>query len=453
MWDKSTQQYKCGLVRRGEFIMKRSEQITNRIGGLYLWMTVAVTALATLSIVAAAQAHAQTFTVIHSFSGPDGGNPVAGVTLDQAGNLYGTTQFGGSYNCEIGGCGTVFKLTHRGSGWVLSQLYVFAGGDDSQYPAAKLSFGPDGALYGSSEGGIVGTVFSLRPPASICRSISCPWIKTVVFSFGESGPSGDLTFDAAGNIYGTTANGGMFQNCGGLGCGVVYELTLSGGVWTEDILHNFTDGVDGGHPHSGVLFDHAGNLYGTASIDNFEDSSGGVVFELTPSGSGWTQTVLYRFQNSAAGSGPYGGLIFDAAGNLYGTTAYGGSGDGGTVFELSPSGDNWNFNLLSSLTGLPGGYLGPYGKLVQDSVGNLYGTSVSGGANNYGYVFKLTPSNGGWTLTDLHDFTNGSDGAWPYDGLVIDANGNLYGTAFVGGNPGEGCYYGFNCGVVFEITP
>ncbi len=403
---------------------------------------------------------AQTFSVIHSFTGHDGANPIVGLTLDAAGNLYGTTEFGGGHGCNIGDCGAVFKLTHRGSGWVLSLLYAFTGGQDGRFPSARVTFGPDGTLYGTASTGTsndyYGTVYNLRPPASVCKSVSCPWTETTIFPFNFATgyyPSGDLIFDAYGHMYGTTSSGGEFQNCGGGGCGVVYRLTLSGGVWTEDILYNFTDGVDGGHPSSGVLFDHAGNLYGTASIDNFQGSSGGAVFELTPSGSGWTQTALYHFHDASAGSGPYGGLIFDASGNLYGTTAYGGSGDGGTVFELSPSGGTWNFNLLSSLTGLPGGYLGPYGKLVQDNAGNLYGSSVSGGTYNYGYVFKLTPSNGGWTLTDLHDFTNGSDGAWPYDGLVIDASGNLYGTTFVGGSPGEGCYYGFNCGVVFEITP
>jgi len=440
--------------------MKGSGQTTNGIGRLDLWIIVAGTVIATLLIVAAPPAHAQTFAVIHSFNGSDGANPVVGLTLDAAGNLYGATQFGGGHGCNIGDCGTVFKLTHRGSGWVLSLLYAFTGGADGKFPQARVTIGPDGTLYGTASTGAsndyYGVVYNLRPPATVCKSVSCPWTQTTIFPFDFATgyyPSGDLIFDSSGHIYGTTSAGGEFQNCGGGGCGVVYELTLSSGVWAEDILYNFTRGADGGQPRSGVIFDYAGNLYGTAPIDSFQDSSGGVVFELTPSGAHWTQTVLYHFQDASAGSAPNGGLIFDAAGNLYGTTTYGGSGDGGTVFELSPSGDNWNFNLLSSLMGLPGGYIGPYGKLVQDSAGNLYGSSVSGGVYNYGYVFKLTPSNGGWIRTDLHDFTNGSDGAWPYDGLIIDANGNLYGTTFIGGNPGEGCYYGFNCGVVFEITP
>ena len=402
--------------------------------------------------------HAQTFTVIHSFTGHDGSNPVAGVTMDQAGNLWGTTELGGGANCDIGGCGTVYKLTHVKSGWVLSQLYAFQGGDDGQYPSSKVTFAPDGTIYSNTQGGSVGTVFRLRPPSTFCHSISCPWTKTTVASFGGgngSYPSGDLTFDAAGNIYGTTGSGGRFKNCGGGGCGIVYELTPSGGSWTENVLYTFTDGADGGHPESGVIFDQSGHLFGTATIDNLigGGDNGGVIFELVPSGSGWTETVLYHLQDPADGGKPYGGLIFDAAGNLYGTNTYGGSGDGGTVFELSPSGGYWNLNLLYSLTCPPGGYIGPYGKLVQDSSGNLYGASVSGGTYNYGYIFKLTPSNGSWSFTDLHDFTNGDDGAWPYDGLTLAANGNLYGTTFVGGQPGQGCYYGFNCGVIFEITP
>jgi len=416
-------------------------------------LLIALIAFATLP------AHAQTFTLIHSFSGPDGANPAAGLTMDRAGNLYGTALYGGAHNCiGLQGCGAVFKLTHVQSSWVLSLLYSFSGGADGGGPAARVVFGPDGALYGTTAGGGPNTVFRLQPPATICPSISCFWTKTTLFSFDIDdlgtgfNPLGDLAFDAAGNIYGTNQYGGNSQYCNGPGCGLVYELTQSGGVWTENVLYTFLGEGDGGYPESGVIFDQAGNLYGTAFLGHYQGSTGGVVFELSPSGSGWTQNVLYHFQDSGDGGYPVGGLIFDASGNLYGTTSYGGSGNGGTVFELSPLGGYWNFKLLYSLSG--NGESGSNGKLVEDSAGNLYGTSFEGGTHGYGNVFKLTPSNGGWIYTDLHDFTLfDGGGAYPLDGLVLDAGGNIYGTAEAGGNSGEGCGTGLYCGVVFEITP
>lgn len=429
--------------------MKRSEHIANRIGVIDLWMTVAATALATLLIVAAPSAHAQTFTVVHNFTGSDGANPWAGLTLDRAGNLYGTTAYGGNGAppCDPSGCGTVFKLTHRGSGWVLSELYEFAGGADGATPLARVVFGPNGILYGTtlSTTPYVATVFDLRPPATVCRSVSCPWTKSVLFSFDAAtgySLTGDLTFDATGNIYGTTQYGGS-GGCNTNGCGVLYELTQSGGSWAENILYNFTGAADGGHPSSGVIFDQAGNLYGTAPSDSYDDNSLGLVFEFTPSSSGWTESVLYYFTLAGNGGGPYGGLTFDLAGNLYGTTVGGGSGNVGTVFQLSPSGNNWNWNRLYSFP--RGGSGGPYATLVRDSAGNLYGTTEADGEYGYGNVFELTPSNGGWIYTDLHDFTGATDGGNPYSSLVLDSSGNLYGTAYQGGQN--------NGGVVFEITP
>lgn len=440
--------------------MKRSEQITNRIGGVDLWMTVAATALATLLIVAATQAQGQTFTVIHSFSGRDGANPYAGLSIDRAGNLYGTSLYGGDLSASCpGGCGTVFKLAQRGSGWVLSKLYEFTAGPEG-YPQARVIFGPEGFLYGTASGfggygnGGYGAVFNLRPPATVCKSVSCPWTETVLFSF-DSGtgffPLGDLTFDAAGNIYGTTQYGGLTQYCSGGGCGVAYQLTQSGGVWTETILHAFTLGDDGGYPNSGVIFDRAGNLYGTAPEDTHQGRSDGLIYELSPSSSGWTQNVLYYFQAGTDGADPYAGLSSDIAGNLYGAAAGGGSNHGGTVFQLTPSGGTWDFSTLYGLPQGNGGSVGPYGTLVMDAAGNLYGTTLTDGAYGNGSVFKLTPSNGGWIYTDLHDFTDHADGGQPYGTLVLDANGNIYGTAFSGGN--FECQGDFGCGVVFEITP
>ncbi|MFZ0311872.1 MAG: choice-of-anchor tandem repeat GloVer-containing protein [Candidatus Korobacteraceae bacterium] len=432
--------------------MKRSQQIMTRIGRLDLRMAATAIAIAALLIVAATSAHAQTYTVIHRFNGPDGAKPNAGLTIDHAGNLYGTTSDGGNTggSCYGGtGCGTVFQLKHAGSGWVLYTLYKFTGNGDGLFPNARAVFGPDGTLYTTANCCSGGTVINLRPPASACKSASCFWTGSVILQFGYlngTQPSGDLIFDAAGNIYGTTGFGGNDNLCGGLGCGTVYELTKAGGTWTQNILYNLTEASI--NPDSGVILDRAGNLYGTAPQG---DTDFGAVFELTPSSSGWIESFPYFFTaTSGNGTNPYAGLIFDEAGNLYGAASSGGPGSGGTVFELSPSDGGWNFNLLY---GLPGNRddPGPEGTLLMDSAGNLYGTTLKQGAHELGNVFKLTPSDGAWNYTSLYDFAGGTDGAYPTGVLVMDTRGNLYGTTSEGGNVTQDCQYG--CGVVFEIAP
>jgi uncharacterized repeat protein (TIGR03803 family) len=162
---------------------------------------------------------------------------------------------------------------------------------------------------------------------------------------------------------------------------------------------------------------------------------------LTHAGGGWTETVLYKFQNGADGRAPSGGVVFDDAGNLYGSTTFGGANGGGTVYELSPSGGNWTLTTLASFSGIAG----PYNNLTMDAAGNLYGTTYRDGADLAGTVFKMTKSNGVWTLTDLHDFTGGDDGGYPSSSIAIDTHGNIFGTASSGGTGGQG--------VAFEITP
>ncbi len=416
--------------------MLHIEQSRTRHGRIDLWATIAALAVAVLMILAATQVQAQTFTVLHSFTGgADGDLPSAGVTLDRAGNLYGTTEYGGT-----GSAGAVYKLAHLGSGWVVYPVYEFPGApwQDGAYPLAGVVFGPDGSLYGTNSAAGQygsGTVFNLRPPLSTCRSSFCPWTATVLYSFtghadGSSPGYGDLAFDPAGNIYGTTTAGGL-QSCGGGSCGVVFRLAHSNGGWTESPIYSFTGGNDGYEPYSGVIFDNAGNLYGTA----FEGgaNSTGTVYELTLSGAGWRETTLSSF--SGEPGYPFGGVVLDQQGNLYGTTIV-----GGTAFELQPGDGSWTYNLLHTFTG----YAGPAGSLTRDAAGNLYGTSEADGLYQEGTVFKLTPSNGGWIYTDLHDFTGGSDGAFPSGSVAIDSQGNLYGTTDIGGISG---------GVVWEITP
>jgi uncharacterized repeat protein (TIGR03803 family) len=378
-------------------------------------------------------AKAQTLTVLHDFTrGKDGASPEAGLSIDGAGNLYGTANSGGS-----AGFGTVFELAHKGRGFGFKVLHTFTGGSvgstDGGGPAARVVFGPNGTLYGSttfggnSNGGVV---YNLGPAARLRT-------ETILYSFtgGSDGdrPSGDLIFDQAGNIYGTTSFGGSTFN------GTTFELTPSGSGFTEDVLYSFTGGNDGADPVAGVISDAAGNLYGTAGAGGAFGF--GTVFELTGSGSSRTEQTLYSFQDASDGGIPNGGLIFDTSGNLYGTTSSGGAGGGGTVFKLTPSAGSFTFTLLFSFTGSGG----PAASLTMDAAGNIYGTTTNDGAFGQGSVFKLTPSAGGFTFTSLHDFTGGVDGGRPFSNVVFDAAGNLYGTTSQGGAN--------SAGVVFEITP
>ena len=403
-------------------------------------------------------AQAQTFTVLHTFTGAqDGANPYTGLIMDRAGNFYGATKFGG-----IGDAGVVFKITQRGSGWVFTTLHEFAG-SEGRSPIG-LTLGLDGNLYGattfggaggSCNGVGCGAVFKLSPPATSCKSVLCPWLATVLHRFtgGADGgrPYSGVVFDGAGNLYGTTAQGGQQSGvCAETGCGVVYELTPSGGSWTQTVIYTFSGGSDGDSPFAGLIFDTAGNLYGATGYGG--TGSVGTVFELTPSGSGWAKATLYDFHGGIDGAYPDGGLILGLPGNLYGTTLVGGAGNGGTVFQLSTSGGGWTHTVLYEFTD---GDLYPDASLFMDSAGSLYGTTA-GGADTapYGNVFQLTPSNGTWIYSSLHEFTDGADGAHPYSAVIMDANGDLFGTASDGGS--MNCASGDDsgtCGVVWEITP
>lgn len=390
-------------------------------------------------ILVAPLTQAQTFTVLHSFTGgADGGNPEFGLTMDRGGRLYGTAA-----------TGTVFEIKHSGSGWLAIPLANL-----DTYPTSRLTIGPDGSFYGSTEAGI----YNLRPPATSPPTVFAPWSETLIyqFSFNQGlDPTGDLTFDAAGNLYGTNYAGGVVNTCsGGLGCGTVYELSPSHGGWTMNRLYVLKGAGDGTDPLSGVVLDQAGNAYATTS-QGYYGPQWGAVIELTPSGSGWTETTLHDFQDGS-GVVPVAGLIFDGAGNLYGATvATSGNGGGGTVFQLAPSSGGWNFNNLYTLSSGGSGRTGPWGKLLMDAAGNLYGTTYKEGSYQKGTVFELSPSSGGWIYTLLHDFTGGSDGANPMDGLVMDSSGNLYGSTYAGGTTGSHCdsNFGYQCGVVFEIMP
>jgi hypothetical protein len=394
--------------------------------------------LLVLTLVSVPAIQSQTFSVIHNFTGgaPDGGNPVFGVVPDRHGNLYGITADGGDLSCMSGsppGCGAVYKITPAHT---LSTLYTFMGGSDGAI-GNWLTLGPDGTLYGTTlfggngpcfEGDGCGTVFNLQPPSPTCSL--CPWRETVLYRF-QGPPDGSaprsMVFDSHGNIFGLAENGGAY------GYGVVFELMPSASGWTEQVIYTFTGGFDGGFPRGLLAIDSLGNLYGIGSYGRY---GRGVVFELSPSASGWTETTLVAFV-LPGGTFPEGGLIFDPSGNLYGGTF-----NQRAVYELSPSGGGWDFRQRYLLPGSGGGS-GINAPLAMDSAGNFYGTTY-GSDTVPGTVYELTASGGGFSYTLLHQFS-GFDGGNPTAAVSFDPSGSLYSTTSTGGANGFG--------VVWEISP
>lgn len=384
------------------------------------------------------------FITLHEFSGgSDGGNAQGSVIFDTAGNLYGTTFEGGNSHCGCGG--VVFQLTPRSDGrWTETVLHVFGRGNDGAGPRAGLIFDAAGNLYGTTAfGGVpnLGTVFELTPNAD------GSWSEKVLYSFtGESdgaSPFAGLTFDQAGNLYGTTLGGGT----GGTPAGTVFELTPNAdGSWSERIIHSFTREIDGDGPRGDLVFDESGNLYGTTSLGGASEA--GTVFELTPNTDGsWSETLLHVFTGGNDGNGPTADLIFDAAGNLYGTTVLGGAGNNGVVFQLKKNASgSWEEKILHHFTGSRDGGL-PFAGLTFDRSGALYSTASAGGANGFGVAFRLAlNSKDRWHETVLHAFRN-HPGAVSYAGVIFDAAGNLYGTTS-GNGENTGTF-----GSVFRITP
>jgi len=381
-------------------------------GALALAIILVATAIASRPL------QAQTFTVLYAFKGGvDGYEPLGNLARDAAGNLYGTTVYGG-----MSGYGVVFKLAATGKE---TTLHSFTG-TDGALPQAGLVRDAAGNFYGTTmDGGALGwgTVFKLDKTGK----------ETVLLDFdGEdgAGPTADLVRDAAGDLYGPTQYGGT-GGCNSPGCGVVFKLAKTG---EETLLHSFTGtGGDGNNPYAALVRDAAGNLYGT-------DAGGaygyGTVFKLDKTGK---ETVLYSFTGYPDdGCGPVGGVIRDAAGNFYGTTLFGGTSDWGTVFELDKTGKE---AVLYSFTGGSDGR-NPWAGVVLDAKGNLYGTTEAGGDHNNGTVFMVDETG---TETVLHAFIGGNDGAAPVAALIWDRAGNLYGTAMSGGTHGVG--------TVFKLTP
>ncbi len=377
----------------------------------------------------------QTYTVLHSFNADTSDQPSAGLAIDRSGALYGTT----TYTDKGGQDGEAFKMKPSGSGWIFTPLFNFpiAGNID---PRSPLLIGDDGTLYGTLYYNygcdFCGGVFHLYPPATAPRTALPLWNGQSLHNFtgGSDGgnPSGALLMDNAGNLYGTTEDGGA------AGLGTIYQLEH--GTWNETVIYSPPGETFGVLPVNGVVSDSAGNLYGV--FQRGGPYGPGAVYGLSDSGSGWTEQTIYGFTDGSDGAGP-SGVIVDPSGDLYGATTYGGAGQGGTIFKLSHGGGGWSFTTLYNINGT--GPCGVRDTLTLDSAGNLYGTTYCDGAYGYGSIFELTPSGGSYAFTDLHDFTNGDDGSYPNGNLVLDAQGNLYGTTFGGGADGGG--------VVFEVTP
>ena len=414
-------------------------------------------------------------TVLYDFKDKsDGGNPSGILFMDGAGNLYGTAIQGGTRSCSANisgakGCGVIFKLAPNGTE---SVLHSFTSGADGAAPTGGLITDKTGNFYGTTIGGGssethckdgCGTVFELTSGGT----------KTVLHAFtsGSDGqaPASGVILDSSGNVYGTTEQGGSSANCGSdaFGCGTAFKITLGG---TETVLHAFTGGSDGAYSAGGLIIDGSGNLYGTTGAGGSSSSCGtawdgcGTVYKIT---SGGTESILHAFTGGSDGAYPAGALVEDGSGNLYGTTAAGGSAQDcglgkygcGTVFKIAANGTE---SILHAFTGGSDGAY-PLAALYEDSSGNLYGATGVGGSkatcgkfallpkgSGCGIVFKIAASG---TESVLHVFEDKKgDGGYSVTGLIADSSGNLYGTTFGGGV--KTCSFAkgkIGCGIVFKI--
>lgn len=392
-------------------------------------------------LLAGAVASAQTETVLYSFTGKaDGSEPYGTLVQDPEGSLYGTTYEGGATCFTSLTCGTVFKVSPTGAESVLHAFKADA--HDGYWPVTGLIRDNLGALYGTSfEGGAGG--------AGAVFKIAATGTSRLLYSFTTLAdglnPKAELIRDAEGTFYGTTFYGGTGTACGSAGCGTVFKLTATG---TLTVPHSFGGPPDGIYPVAGVVLDAAGNLYGTTAGGggcSAVVAGCGIVFKIAPDG---TESVLYTFTGGADGAGP-GSLVMDEQGNLYGIAASGGNyvngcgGGCGTVFRLTPSGKQ---SVLHAFTGGVDG-VAPLGRLVRDAKGNLYGATQEGGSattnfNGPGTVFKVTPEG---KETILYNFSATGDGFNPVGGVIRDGQGNIYGTTLYGG--------AFGHGTVFKIAP
>jgi len=379
-------------------------------------------------------------TTLYSFTGGnDGSFPHAGVIADAKGNFYGVTSSGGANHA-----GVIFELSPPAKGdttWTQTTLYSFTGGNDGANPQAGLMMDAKGNLYGTTySGGATGNgvVFELARHKS-----KGTWTYHTLWGFtgGNDGgvPAGSLTMDSAGNLYGTTTQGGAGV------VGTVFELSPNGKKWSESVLYNFTGNNDGGEPMGNVLLGKDGNLYGTTA--GYGQFNYGVVYKLTAQGGGnWGFSVLHAFAGGSDGEVPRDGLIQDANGTLYGATA-GFAESYGNVFQMSTDGSN--YNVIYSIIGGQGFTgNGPWQTVSLGADGTIYGTTYADGASSFGEVFQLTPEGNSWTSKVLYTFPGGAGGQYSYSKVWLDKLGRLYGTTY--GVAGQG---GFFPGTVWRIKP
>ena len=407
-------------------------------------------------ILLTANASASQFTGLHNFLAKPGEFPNSGLIIGPDGGFYGTTGMSGGSQC-FPLCGAVFEIKQTSTGWQYHIVHNFRGPNhDGESPIGPLLFDNVGNLYGTtsavnSTGCFTqhtdcGTVFKLSPTSK------GGWEETILYRFtgraDGAWPAGNLVLDSAGNLYGYTLGGGNGKRCSQV-CGVVYELSPGASGWTEAVLHTFTGGSDGYTPR-GLTPDTSGNLLGVAESGGTANSNCeagcGTVFKLTPAAGGWSLSVIYSFSGGSDGGYPISPLVFDTQGNLFGTTLLGGSvqcpNECGTVFELSPNGSGWKFSDVNSFSGPDGA--DPQGILF-DSAGNLFG-AASGGKTTCGcgVLFELVPGSGNWTETVLYTFNGKSDGQFP-NPVIQDGAGHLFGTTANGGSD--------NFGTIFKFAP
>jgi hypothetical protein len=426
------------------------------------------------------QAAQWTEKVLYSFQGsPDGAVPAGGVVFDKSGSLYGATTYGNQYG-ELGTVYELSPPAKKGDPWTESLIYSFLGKtgyNDGMIPVGGLVIDNSGNLYGTTAyggtGGCIllgilygcGTVYELSPPQQKGEQ----WTETILYSFqsGNDGyfPWGDLTFDKAGNLYGATDfGGGKGNTCNpyyGGNCGTVFKLSppkQKGGQWTEHVLHSFAGGHDGANPNGGLAIDAHSAVYGTTFYGGYlggfycQKVGCGTVFRLDPprkKGGTWTEKRIHTFKDGNDSVHPLAGMIFGTDGRLYGTTF-----SGGTVFSLAPpsrKSGRWKETILYTFGG-GNGDIDPQDALLFDTKGNLYGTASYGGQTS-GEVFQMTPprrKGGAWTFHVVYGFPGPPDGAIPSANLIFDKQGNLYSTTMNGGT-GTACQFG--CGTVFEVSP
>ncbi len=390
------------------------------------------------------------FVLYYFYQNENGGRPRGGLAVGPFGSLFGTTSRGGRSGCpsKRGSCGTVYIMANTDSGYIQFVLYRFCqvrGCADGALPYADVTFDKRGAMYGTTyEGGAnnEGVVFKLK------RGKRGSYKESVLYGFCSqagcadgSNPRSNLILDSSGAIYGTTLYGGSKNG------GVVFKLTPSSSGYTESVLHEFT-GADGLYPEAGVVADAGGALYGTTASGGGSgcDTGCGVVFKLTPKGSQYTETVLHEFEGGDDGTDPYAGLLLDKQGNLFGVTAEGGGtgcyGNGcGVVFELKNVGTAYTESVLHAFGGTDGS--APDAALVFGKHGGLYGTTSSGGLYREGTVFAMNPANSSYGFRSLYSFcklAKCADGEMPFGGVVRYGT-SIYGTTWQGGHKGAGTVY------------